>query len=238
MRGRSGHQKSAILPIASGVAGAAMATLSAVKFGMDPQKAALLTAGAGALGFAAAAKYKRPGWEQVAIGVGAGGACLAALPYVTNLAHGSAKPAAAAPAAVPHRQADGEYVTRTELNDAVARLAEQQKQANCDTVDAIRQELRRSLGAGDRRPAANDTRRPVDASRRRGDEVLEPYGRNDGDERDADEERDADADFWRDDDGDRDADPDAWRDADERDADPDEWRNDDERDAALDEQAA
>ena len=210
MRARGGHQKSAILPIASGVAGAAMATLSAVKFGMDPQKAALLTAGAGALGFAAAAKYKRPGWEQVAIGVGAGGACLAALPYVTNLAHGSGKPAAAATAAVPHRQADGEYVTRTELNDAVARLAEQQKQANCDTVDAIRQELRRSLVAGDRRPAANDNRRPVDASRRRGDEVLDPYARNDGDERDADE----------------------------RDADPDEWRNDDERDAALDEQAA
>ena len=234
MRGRSRHQRSAILPIASGVAGAAMATLSAVKFGMDPQKAALLTAGAGALGFAAAAKYNRPGWEQVAIGVGAGGACLAALPYVTNLAHGSPKPATA-----PARQADGEFVTRTELNDAVARLAEQQKQANCDTLDAIRQELRRSLVAGERHAAANDNRRPVEVSRRRADEVLEPYGRNDGDERDADEERDADADFWRDDDGERDVDPDAWRDDDgERDADPDEWRNDDERDAALDEQAA
>jgi hypothetical protein len=230
-----------------------MATLSAVKFGMDPQKAALLTAGAGALGFAAAAKYKRPGWEQVAIGVGAGGACLAALPYVTNLAHGSGKPAAPATAAVPHRQADGEYVTRTELNEAVTRLAEQQKQANCDTLDAIRQELRRSLVAGDHK-AANDNRRPAtggDAAprRRAEDEVLNPYGRNDGerdaDERDADE-RDADAEFWRDAEGERDADPDAWRDADERDVDPDEWRdagpddwrNNDERDAAFDEQAA
>ncbi len=222
MRARDGGDRSAILPIASGVAGAAVATLSAVKFGMDPQKAALLTAGAGALGFAAAAKYKRRNWEQVAIGVGAGGACLAALPYVTNLAHGAARPAPAAPSQ-PRRQADGdgEYITRGELNEAVAKIAEQTKQANCDTLDAIRQELRRALVVQGSRPAANDNRPPKS-------EVLNPYGRND------DAERDSDGDIWRDDegerddDGERDADPDEWRNDDERDADPDEWRNDEE----------
>jgi hypothetical protein len=75
--------------------------------------------------------------------------------------HEGAKPAAA------HRQADGDspsYVTRSELNEAIGQLADksaqQQKQANCDLVTALREEIRRVVidmhetpGAAPPRPA-------------------------------------------------------------------------------------
>jgi hypothetical protein len=123
------------VPIIAGAGGALVAAVGAEKLGMNPTVAAWGTAAVGA----AAALGTKGVIRQVATGVGAAGMCLGALQLFAN---------AKAEAAKKHteqkkRQAEGEpYVTRQELNDALARSVDQHKQANCDLLTALREEVR------------------------------------------------------------------------------------------------
>ena len=117
---------------------------------MSPTWAGVTTAG-GALLASTVPKDER--WREAlyAASLGAGGIVGVQLlaEWMSRKKSGDARPAASAPAAT-HRQADGDspsYVTRSELNDALGHLADksaqQQKQATCDLLTALREEIRR-----------------------------------------------------------------------------------------------
>jgi hypothetical protein len=129
--------KSPIVPIIAGAGGSAIAMLTADKLGMNPNVAAWGTAAVGA----ATALGTKGVIRQIATGVGAAGVCLGALQLFSSAKMEKAKKEAQAQQ--QKRQADGDLVTRTELNDALTRMAEQQKQGQCDLVTSLRDEVKK-----------------------------------------------------------------------------------------------
>lgn len=134
------------MPILAGAGGAIVATVGAEKLGINPAIAAWGTAAIGA----ATALGTHGIVRQVATGVGAAGVCLGALQLIANARHTSSKKAeeqqkSQAQAQKRQAEADG-YITRAELSDALAKSAEQQKQAqqqtSCDLLTAIRTEIK------------------------------------------------------------------------------------------------
>lgn len=135
--GRLMGEKSPIVPILAGAGGAVVAVVGADKLGVNPNVAAWGTAAAGA----ATALGSRGMVRQIATGVGAAGMCLGALQLLA-----SAKAEAAKKTHEKHkRQAEGDsgFVTQKDLNDALGRMADQQKQGHCDLLTALRDEIRR-----------------------------------------------------------------------------------------------
>ena len=116
--------------------------------GLTPLWAGVATGGASLAGSA----LVKSRWAKDALVAAAGGA--AGVAALQLAARHLAKPAVAQPAKPSdgkHRQADGDppYVTRQELNDALSRAADQQrdqqKQSNCDLLTAFRSEIRRTV---------------------------------------------------------------------------------------------
>jgi hypothetical protein len=124
-------EKSPIIPILAGAGGAIVATLAAEKVGLSPNTAAWGTAAVGA----ATALGTKGVVRQVATGVGAGGACLGALSLVGSVQ--AKKHEQTVKEQHAKRQADGQFVTHEQLNDALTKVADGTKQANCDLLAAL-----------------------------------------------------------------------------------------------------
>jgi hypothetical protein len=145
----SANNSNRLLNAAGAAMGGAASVVVAEKLGMSPTWAGVTTAG-GALLASSIPKDER--WREAlyAASLGAGGIVGVQLlaEWMARRKSGEARPAAA-PSAT-HRQADGDspsYVTRAELNEALGQLADksaqQQKQATCDLLTALREEVRR-----------------------------------------------------------------------------------------------
>lgn len=179
-----------------------------------------------------------------------GASVIAAVPYVVG-AIGKAPMAQALPKPQAPRGAEGSdgYVTREELNDALSKVADQQKQGHCDLLSALddirkivanaEQQQYRQLPAASAPSGASSTLPAVGAaSGLQSPQLLKMLGRvipfstvgrdgyNDTYARNAygDDERDADGDE-RDADGDDEYARNAYGDDGERDADGDDERN-------------
>ncbi len=126
--------KSPIVPIVAGAGGAVVASLAAEKLGLSPNVAAWGTAAIGA----ATALGTQGVVRQVAVGVGAAGACLGAISLFSSARAEAAKKLADQ----KKRQAEGDVVTRAELNEALASVADQQKH-QCDLLTALHSEIRK-----------------------------------------------------------------------------------------------
>lgn len=234
--------KSPIVPILAGAGGALVAVVGADKLGVNPNVAAWGTAAAGA----ATALGTEGVVRQVATGVGAAGMCLGALQLIASgKAQAMKKEAAQANAATTKRQAEGDnFVTQQQLNDALARVADQQQKGHCDLLTAL-DDIKKIVAASPEVQASKPLAPPPGAARApqpqasasdpstprlytlypRGASVDDDYTRNAYGDEDA---RNADVDDWRNADVD-----------DERNADIDDERNadvDDERNAGIDDE--
>jgi hypothetical protein len=223
--------KGAALPIIAGVAGGAATVYATSKLNWHP----VAVAGTGAAaGLAVAATAKKPWVKQVGMGAAIGAATLGGVQLVGSLLAPKPAQAAQAPAGKPKRSADGDereaegdgLVTRKELNDALSKIAnvqkEGQKQQTCDLMSALRDEIKKVLAEGPSGapvPPATPPTRPVQSATFTYPFVRaadgDDYARNaygDFDERNAYGEdeytRNAYGDFDQ-----RDADPDVYRDA-------------------------
>jgi hypothetical protein len=126
------NAKSPIVPILAGAGGALVAVVGADKLGVNPNVAAWGTAAAGAATALGTSGVVR----DVATGVGAAGMCLGALQLFASAKAEAAKKEAAAHKA-SRRQADGDFITREQLNEALAQIADQQQKGHCDLVSAL-----------------------------------------------------------------------------------------------------
>jgi hypothetical protein len=135
-------EKSPIVPIVAGAGGAVVASLAAEKLGLSPNIAAWGTAAIGA----ATALGTQGVVRQVAVGVGAAGACLGAISLFSSARAEAAKKDQQKQADQKKRQADGDTVTRAELNEALASVADQHKQ-QCDLITALHSEIRKVVAA-------------------------------------------------------------------------------------------
>ena len=171
-------EKSPIVPILAGAGGAIIASMAAERLGLNPNVAAWGTAAVGA----ATALGTKGVARQVATGVGAGGACLGALSLF-----GSAK-AISAQKEIDHqkqqkRQAEGDqpYITRQELNDALGKMADGQKQQACDLLTALDDRIKRIVGEAQKpapSPSPLSTGRPNAPFPQRGASGEDEYMRN------------------------------------------------------------
>jgi hypothetical protein len=131
--------KGAILPMAAGIAGGAATVYATSKLNFHPVAVA---GGAAALGLIAAATLKSPTAKRAALGAAIGAGTLGGVTLVGSLF--TPKPAATDKG---KRSADGDgFVTRTELNDALGKLAdahkETQMQATNELLSALRKEIK------------------------------------------------------------------------------------------------
>lgn len=258
--GLATNQLASAAAMATGsVAGGAASVVVAEKAHMDPFWAGLVTSGASLALAQLAKKVPLANKGLLAASLGAGGLCgvqLLASYYARKQREAKGHDA---PAKTEKRHADGDNVSRHELNDALAKTAEDQKQSTTDLMTAFREEIKADMRAVMVEMSSSPKQQPSNVIRvqsfRRDDDGYERNAYGTEDERNADfsDERNAeyaerDADPWERDAGgderdaagdERDADP--WeRDAsgDERDGDPDWERNADERDAGFEERDA
>jgi hypothetical protein len=143
-----GEKGNPLVPILGGVAGGVATVYGAEKFGLSPVAAAGIGVAAG-LGIGSATKT--PWMKQAAMGVAIGAGTLGGMQLLAQVRSNSANASKAPPAHAGKRQAEGDgFVTRTELNDALSKLAEthkedlkeQQKQQTCDLLTALRTEIK------------------------------------------------------------------------------------------------
>jgi hypothetical protein len=205
--------KGAAVPIIGGVVGGAATVFATGRLNVNPL---LVAAGGAAAGLLVASQSKTPWIRQAGVGAAIGAATLGGVQLVGQWL--APKPASAAPAPKKgkrgadgdgdEREADGGgLVTRTELQDALNKLAnttkEGQQQQTCDLMGALRDEIRRVAAETPRAPAPKPASAPpftfpLTSSRGAdGDEEYRDAYADDGEYRDAygDEEyRDAYAD--------------------------------------------
>jgi hypothetical protein len=157
------------------LAGGAASVVVAEKAGLSPTWAGVATAG-GAI--ALSSLPKDPRWKEAlyAAGLGAGGIVGVQL-FAEWMAKRKLEEHKQQQQPAQKRQADGDaapYVTRAELNDALSHLADksaaQQKQATCDLLTALREEIKRVVV--DMQPG---TTRPPSAARPASSTGAEPY---------------------------------------------------------------
>jgi hypothetical protein len=219
MSNKGGVIRGALPAIAGGVASGAALVYGAEALGASPKTAAVgTTLAGGALGY-----FGNGDVRTLGIGIATGGAAIGAYQYFTMA---RAKRAMQQQQLGIKRQADGDVVTRQELNDALARVVEQQKQGHCDLVTALREEIKKVIADEEKpakpaHPVPGDLYSPMraasgDEERNAGDDDYarnaygdEDYMRNaygdfenernaDYDERNADwDERNADEDYLR-----------------------------------------
>jgi hypothetical protein len=233
------------------VVGGAASVVVAEKAKLDPFWAGLVTGGT-TLALAQLTK-KIPLANKALIGasLGAGGLCgvqLIASYYAKKQHADQAKAHDTTAKKDEKRKADGDSVTRTELNDALSKTAEEHKATTSDLMTALREEIKADIRSvmAEPQPASQPAKPPtnvirVASFRGAGDEGYERNAYGGEDERNAHfaverdagaDERDAGPPWERDADGERDAG------ADERDADPEWERNAEERDASAEERDA
>ena len=125
-----------LLPVLGGVVAGTGAVIAAQKWSQHSLLAAGLI-GAGGLAALSAGK-KTPWLAQAGAGAVIGATVIAAVPYVVG-AIGKTPMAQAPPKPQALRGADGAdgFVTRDELNDALSKVADQQKQGHCDLLFAL-----------------------------------------------------------------------------------------------------
>jgi hypothetical protein len=132
-----------LLPILGGVAGGTAAVMASQKWSAHP---GLVAAGAAGAGLLAMTMGKQSWLRQAGAGAVVGAAVVGAVPLVVGAFQSSPQQQAAhAPSptpqkAAPHRGADGTgdgFITRQELNDALSKVADQQKQGHCDLLSAL-----------------------------------------------------------------------------------------------------
>lgn len=157
-----------VLPILGGIAGGAATVFATSKLNAHP---VAIAAGAAIGGMALAAASKTPWIKQAAMGAAIGAGTLGGVTLVGHML--APKPAAASSPPPKKRGADGErdadgaadgFVTRTELNDALSKLAdshkETQKQQTCDLLTALRDEIKKVIAEGPNGPGVPTTSPP------------------------------------------------------------------------------
>jgi hypothetical protein len=239
--------KGAALPIIAGVAGGAATVYATSKLNWHP----VAVAGAGAAaGLAVAASAKKPWLRQAGMGAAIGAATLGGVQLVGSLLAPKPAHAAATPSGKPKRAADGDereaegdgLVTRKELNDALSKIAnvqkEGQKQQTCDLMSALRDEIKKVLAEGPSGAPAAPVPQPRPAQAQSAATFTYPFRAADGD----DYARNAYGDFdERNAYGEDEYTRNAYGDFDQRDADPDVYRDaygDEYRDAYGDDEYA
>jgi len=238
-----------VTQIAAGVGAGVGAYWAASKLNVDPKWATLGVAG---VGTAVAMGVKNPVARKIGIGAAIGSGTLGGMSLVMEMRAKAASPAPAPAKPEPKRQADGEGVTRAELQDALTKAAEGARQSQTDLIDVLRVEILRTVESALRQPRALPAplltqTRPVGPVVYRGADGYDERNAEGYDERNADgyDERNADGYDERNADGydERNADGYDERNADgydERNADGDERNADgyDERNADGDERNA
>jgi hypothetical protein len=190
------------------VAGGAASVVVAEKAKLDPFWASVVTGGT-TLALAQLAK-KIPLANKALIGasLGAGGLCgvhLIASHYAKRQQASQPKPhpESSARPSEEKRSADGDNVARTELNDALTKAAETQKQTTLDLITALREEIKADVRAvmAEAQPgkATPPNLIPVSSFRSAGDEDYERNAYGEEDERNAEyaDDGDAEADWER-----------------------------------------
>ena len=154
---------STLVPVLGGLAGGTAAVIATQKWNAHP---GLVAAGAAAAGLAAMSFGKQPWLRQAGAGAVVGAAVVGAVPHIVGAFHKSPAQAQAAPRpSTVHRMAEGDgYVTRGELNDALGKLAdsnkETQKQQTCDLLTALRDEIRKVVAEGPNGPGLPEGAHP------------------------------------------------------------------------------
>jgi hypothetical protein len=150
------HPRTNKLLLAGGAAAGGAATLMiAEKAGLSPSYAGLATGGLALLG---TALFPSPQMKDAFFAAGLGATGVAGVQLLAGL---MAKKAASNQAAPAKRQADGDsaqpYITRGELNDALANLADKnadQHKQTCDLMTVLHDEIRKVMR--EPQPAARD----------------------------------------------------------------------------------
>jgi len=137
-----------VTQIAAGVGAGVGAYWAASKLNVDPKWATLGVAG---VGTAMAMGVKNPIALKVGIGAAIGSGTLGGMSLFMEM---RAKAAAPPAKPEPKRQADGESVTRAELQDALTKAAEGAKQSQSDLLDVLRVEILRTVENALRSPRA------------------------------------------------------------------------------------
>ena len=221
--GGSVGERGVLLPLAGGIAGGTATVLAAAKFHWHPVAVA---AAAAVGGFALASSTKTPWMKQAAMGAAIGAGTLGGVTLAGQLMQPKAPMAATPRPAARSADGDAAFITRQELQDALAKTAdshkEQQKQQTCDLMTALREEIRRTVGTMDARKQSRSDPEQGPATflhavvPQKGasadDYMRDAYGDEPRDAADYDERN-----AYGDDDYMRDAYGDEYRDADERD---------------------
>jgi hypothetical protein len=145
---------STFVPVLGGIAGGTAAVIASQRWNAHP---GLVAAGTAAAGLAAMTMGKQHWIRQAGAGAVVGAAVIGAVPMVVGAFAKAPATAGNAPAAQPsngpRRGAEGDgYVTRQELDDALGKLADTQKDAQkqqtYDLLGALREDFRKLLASG------------------------------------------------------------------------------------------
>jgi hypothetical protein len=145
---------STMVPVLGGIAGGTAAVIASQRWNAHP---GLVAAGTAAAGLAAMTMGKQQWVRQAGAGAVVGAAVIGAVPMVVSAfakaptVGGSAS--ASQPTNGPRRGAEGDgYVTRQELDDALGKLADSQKDAQkqqtYDLLGALREDFKKLLASG------------------------------------------------------------------------------------------
>jgi hypothetical protein len=147
---------STLVPVLGGLAGGTAAVIATQKFHANPS---LIAAGAAAAGLAAMTLGKQPWLRQAGAGAVVGAAVVGTVPHIVSAFskhaphHEAQTTGRPQPSNAEQRAAEGDgFITRQELNDALGKLAdsnkETQKQQTCDLLTALRSEIRQVIAEG------------------------------------------------------------------------------------------
>jgi len=135
--------------IVAGVGAGVGAYWAASKLNVDPKWATLGVAG---VGTAVAMGVRNPIARKIGIGAAIGSGTLGGMSLFMEMRAKAANPTPAKPEA--KRQADGEGVTRAELQDALTKAADGARQSQTDLIDVLRVEILRTVESALRQPRA------------------------------------------------------------------------------------
>ena len=193
-----------LLTIAGGVAGGMATVAVAERAGLSPVVAGVVASGASV---AAAAFVKAPWARQMLISAAGGAAGLVGVQLAAKVAaRKTAKPKPhPQPAHDKPRQAEGDFVTRQDLNDGLSKVAAENRQMGCDLLTSIREDIKHANEVQRQQLQVALGQSPNPATAQPAAPLATPAvliksgrpGRNDDHERNAEEHRDARDDYER-----------------------------------------